>query len=473
MRSNQWIRSRWILLGCAIWIHHSTTARAQQGRVLLTRAECVEDVATAFEIMESVHPNLHSVLSKDELARRRQRLEQSFPARITTTEFFCQFAPLIAELRDGHTSLPLPTAAFLGEESRQLIPLEIEIRNDGVVVSADYSQAPPSLVGTQLTHINGKRVEDLIKIMMSHQHQELLGSRRRRIDEFFRAYLWLLCDVDGPFAVKYRTADTDTGKSKTLEGKTLASISAIRRRQANGNRPLYAYRFDQASKIGVFEYNACANNDRFREFLRETFMQVKREQPVAIIVDARNNGGGSARANVALFDYLTDQPYRMYSRCEVRVSRFIKEKLGREAFEQRYFPWLTPDGSIQSYTFPMRESDENPLRFGGPLIVLSGPSTLSSGMNFVNAVKDCGLGVVVGEETGNPATAFGDLEAFRLPNSQLEIYVSTKYFVRPNGQTDRRGVMPDYEIHQTDSDTQDGRDAVMDFAKQLAHQLRS
>lgn len=471
MNSSQWARVPWKVSSFLLAVCVLPSTYAQPGKVLLTREQCLEDVAAAFTIMDSVHPNLYSIVPKEELDRRRGALGQSLQDRVTTTAFFCQFAPMIAQLRDGHTSLPLPTAAFLGEESRKLLPIEIEIRDDRVIVLADYSDQQSTLTGAELMSINGRPVQTLIQEMMLHQHQELPSARRKRIAEFFRAYLWLLCDVEGPFELVYRVAGTDTNETVTLVGQTLASISAAKRTQAEGDRPLYDYHFDRASRVGILEYNACANDDRFRDFLRETFTRVQREQPVAMIVDARNNGGGSARANVDLFHYLTDKPYRMYSLGEVKVSQIIKQKLGREAFEERYFSWDSPNGSTQSYKFPLRQATNSPLRYDGPLFVLSGASTLSSGMNFVNAVKDYELGIIVGEETGNPATAFGDLEAFTLPNSQLTLYVSTKYFVRPNGSTVRRGVLPDYEVRQNDEDTRAGRDTVMEFTKQLVKQF--
>ena len=407
------------------------------------------------------------------MAKARRSLEEMLPQQLTTKEFFLQIAPLIAKLQDGHTSIPIPSAAFFGEESRKLLPLEIEFENDLVRVVAGYTPKAQALVGTVVDRINGKDVNHLVTRMMKHQHQELLPARKRRIAEYFRAYLWLVCNINSPFEVEFCSAGNRESKSVTLIGKTLASITAAKLAQNSVNPSPYVYRFFKNDQVGLIEYNACINDDTFRKFLKSTFTRIQHEKPVALIVDARMNGGGSAYANVALFDYLTTKPYRMYSQVKIKVSQNLKDKLGREEFEKNYFPWETPIGTIQTYEFPLREPGTNELRYKGPLIVLSGTSTLSSGMNFVNAVKDYELGIVVGDETGNPATMFGDIEAYTLPHSGLNLYVSTKYFVRPNGSIKRHGVLPDHNVRQNAEDTRAGRDTVLEFAKRLAREMTS
>ncbi len=82
-------------------------------------------------------------------------------------------------------------------------------------------------------------------------------------------------------------------------------------------------------------------------------------------------------------------------------------------------------------------------------------------------MKDFGFGTLVGEETGGLANSFGDTYTFRLPNSQIEVRVSYKYFVRPSGEITKGGVMPDHPVLQTASDVAHGRDPAMEFARSL------
>ncbi|MCG8348403.1 MAG: S41 family peptidase, partial [Chloroflexales bacterium] len=110
------------------------------------------------------------------------------------------------------------------------------------------------------------------------------------------------------------------------------------------------------------------------------------------------------------------------------------------------------------------------LRFSGDFSVLIGPATFSSAVSFAVIVKDNELGVLVGEETGGPPSGFGSAYSFRLTYTGLEGYVSSAYFVRPNGQDDGRGVLPDYDVRPEPSDVAAGRDPVLEFTKALIQQ---
>ena len=53
--------------------------------------------------------------------------------------------------------------------------------------------------------------------------------------------------------------------------------------------------------------------------------------------------------------------------------------------------------------------------------------------------------MLVGEETGGSATQYADLCPFTLPRTGLQGFVSHKWFLRPSGADDGRGVLPDVE----------------------------
>jgi len=95
---------------------------------------------------------------------------------------------------------------------------------------------------------------------------------------------------------------------------------------------------------------------------------------------------------------------------------------------------------------PLIQPRAEPLRFGGELFVLIGPRVFSSGTAFASAVRDLGLGTLVGEETGGAASGFGDLYSFELPGSGLRAHSSHKWFVRPSGEANGRGVRPHIEV---------------------------
>ena len=430
----------------------------------LSRNECLADIDQAYSIIEAVHPNPYTVTNKERITAKRKTLEDHLPNEIDRTKFFLEFAPIIAELRDGHTSLRPPLRDFGERWGDKTFPMDVAFVNESLTVVNDWSGAGVP-TGATLTEINGRSVENIVKTLMPLQHAELPAARRLNIARYFRMYLQIACDLGPPFAVSYREVGESSVRTSSVQSRSLDEMNALRAQRPSS--PDYSYKFIPEHRLGVIAYNVCRPDDAFKQFLRSTFDRIRMDKIDALVVDVRRNGGGSARANVALFDYITDQRYRMFAGGDIKFSDLVKNKLGRKTFENRFGPWDTPDGTVLSQRddAPFFEPGPNELRFKGPVYVLSGVGTQSSGMNFVAAVKDYELGTIVGEETGDPATAFGDLESFRLNNSGLEMYVSTKFFIRPNGRLDVRGIRPDFEVKRSASDQREGRDTALEFVK--------
>lgn len=128
--------------------------------------------------------------------------------------------------------------------------------------------------------------------------------------------------------------------------------------------------------------------------------------------------------------------------------------------------WMTPEGDVAVWETEPQPRPANLLRYQGPVCVLIGPSTFSSAMKLANAIADFDLATLIGEETGGNPNAFGEVYLFDLPNTRLQIGVSTKRFVRANGDASYRGgVLPDIEIKPSQEDLRKGVDTVLEFAK--------
>ena len=95
---------------------------------------------------------------------------------------------------------------------------------------------------------------------------------------------------------------------------------------------------------------------------------------------------------------------------------------------------------------PLREPEPALARFLSPVAVLTSAYSASAATVFAATVQDHGLGVVVGEETGQWATMHGEPYYFELPNARLLMGVSTYRIVRPSGSEAPGGVVPDVEV---------------------------
>jgi len=93
--------------------------------------------------------------------------------------------------------------------------------------------------------------------------------------------------------------------------------------------------------------------------------------------------------------------------------------------------------------------------------LLIGPGTFSTAADFAATIKDLGVGTIVGEETGGLASSYGDVFSVELPNSELDLGISYKYFLRTGGFDNGRGVIPDIRIEAAQIKRVEGKDPVL------------
>jgi hypothetical protein len=165
-----------------------------------------------------------------------------------------------------------------------------------------------------------------------------------------------------------------------------------------------------------------------------------------LILDLRDNGGGSSSTGYAILKRLIDKPVEG-SHWRTRQYTPAFRAWGRE--EQRY---EGTHGTI--------EPSEGK-RFGGPVVVLTGPATASAAEDFVVVFQTSARGKVVGRRTlgstGQPLT-------IQLPGGG-GAHICTKWDTYPGGREFVGiGCIPDVEVVPTRADIAAGRDVVLEKA---------
>ncbi len=134
------------------------------------------------------------------------------------------------------------------------------------------------------------------------------------------------------------------------------------------------------------------------------------------------------------------------------------------------FAALVPDGTVTNLRlgWPMRPH-ATPLRYAGPVYYLIGTHTFSSAQKCALAVRDFGLGTLVGEETGEPAVTTGEVYPFTLPNSRLGATATTKTWLPAKPHRVGEGVLPDIVAPATAAQLTRGEDPGIEA---IRHDLR-
>lgn len=97
----------------------------------------------------------------------------------------------------------------------------------------------------------------------------------------------------------------------------------------------------------------------------------------------------------------------------------------------------------------------------GRLFVIIGRQTFSSGILNAVALKKAGA-ILIGEATGGKPNHYGEVKSFTLPNSNLDVTYSTKYFKMLSEDTP--SLMPDIPAPLTMADYLKGINTPIDTA---------
>lgn len=473
------------LFGCASTISQKT--EAVNIDKLYSPKELKEDLGYLFQTMENVHPNLYAYVSKEKIGTELQIIKRQLNDSLTIKEFYNIIDPIIVKQRDGHTWTALPNINEYEDTTRShLFPLSVNIKDLHIFVSNNYSTDSSIVQKTEILSINGISAEEIVNTILesiSGYRQESVNYRAGRS---FKYYYWEKYGLSENYRIKLRLPDSTKINQKIISGISWSEYRNRSNSKKNTVNNKYTFYKIEDGSIGGIIFRSMSEQKDFKEFLKQTFGQIKKENIQHLIINIRKNGGGDSRLGDNLINYITDKPTTMAERMDVKTSRFARKHLRDRPGNWYKYPSLPLSifhpGSRAFYFKPnsiftiegeVEPQKRNPLRFTGETYLLTSLNTFSSASMLASTFKCFELGTIVGEETGGLTVSYGEFIRFYLPNTGIRCGVSHKRFVQACGKEDGHGVIPDYEVKQTPEDREKGIDTVMEFTKQLIKESES
>ena len=348
----------------------------------------------------------------------------------STYEYYRVVAELCAHLRDSHTNVyPAPELlGWVGLQTRliegRLMVLQVwdpELRSQGIEP------------GMELVEIDGQPFREYAARNVAPYQS---ASTSQDLDVRTYEYFLLVGAPGQPVQLTLQNA-AGLRSTRTVLRKSGKVLSALWPKP-----PGFEFRV-LPGNIGYVALNSFEDNSVADQFVA-AFDKIAKTS--ALILDMRNNGGGTSGVGMRILATLIDKPVSVGS-WQTRDYKPI------------FRAWGRPMAMLSA---PGGDLPPDPAHhYSEPIILLSSPRTFSAAEDFLVAFDQSGRGTIMGQSS---AGSTGQPLSFKMPGGGSG-RVCTWRGTYPNGkQFLGIGVQPQTVVSPTLRDFRAGRDTVLDMA---------
>ncbi|RXG25515.1 S41 family peptidase [Leeuwenhoekiella marinoflava] len=430
---------------------------------------------------------------------------------IDKSSTYLDFYNIICQLTDfegslhNDTGLPERYVKNLKRESYGYFPYPIKWIDGKWIINYENNEIP---LGSEIIEINGVPISEVVLNLYKYyttDGQNITG-KRIGIRTHFSRYYRFNYGQEEKFQVSFKKHTSNLEEKKTIKSVGYSEYyKRFNNRYSKAFDQIYyvdlkadeKYKYEKIDSLtGVLTvYTFSMGNETTEEhqtylaFLDSIFSKIKTENIKHLIVDIRQNGGGTDPNDLVTYSYLTQRnfqenkqawisfkkvPYLKYT--YTKIPRFLRP-LGVGKYNKMFQEDFYLAKGNRFYQGPL--SDDHKIRepnknaFTGNSYLLISPAVASAGSLFAAMVSGNENTRVIGEETmggyygHNGHTPLG----YILPKSKIETFFSVvnleQDVPKKGNQIYNRGIIPDYEVSQNYEDYINQKDTQMDFVLDL------
>lgn len=443
------------------------------------------DLDVLQNVLQRHHPGLYWYTSKDSIdfffSLTRNLLKDS----ITEIQYKNRIAWLLAKIKCGHTVVrhTVDYSNFFRNKRLPQFPLSVKLWKDSAVVIGSFNRRDSIFTrGTILTAINTRSIAQLRDSMF-----QLIGTdgnannfKYQLISFNFGAHYRNTFGADSNFVVDYIDSlgiphqviiKHYDPSADTLFRRRPAVVQTIppgqqRRLQKLSKRNV---RIDTAMQTAYLAINTFSDG-HLQNFYRRTFTSIRKQGIKNVVIDLRQNSGGSVLSSTKLSQYLVKKSFKVAD----TVAAYTRHFPDRRYIKPWFIYWLSMhttgkknrDGRIHfSYFERHYFQPKNKNHFDGNIVLVTGGYTFSAATLFTNTLKGQPNVTVVGEETGGGA--YGNnamhLPTIFLPKTKLRITLPLyRMVLNASHPKDGRGILPDVVIDPSSNYIKHGIDPKLE-----------
>lgn len=227
----------------------------------------------------------------------------------------------------------------------------------------------------------------------------------------------------------------------------------------------------------------------FKDYIQMMFDSINDNKIQNLIIDLRNNPGGSSLLCLQLLYHLSNRNdlkdfSQMFYTSELKrkidkkeYNRFEKQyelKNGEKPSDHKLYPYGF--SNCDSLLFEKIEDPKSPYYikktrsvFKGNIIVLADYTTGSAAALLTTLLQDNDMAIIIGTSVGNNPIGATTYTPFRLPETKFSGSIATRYLVRPKPEKGKVQI-PDYWVENSLTDMINGKDKLFEKALDLINE---
>lgn len=485
-----------------------------------------EDVDAVYKQLKRLHPRLYQFTPKETLDYKFDSLKTAINKPMTSRNFFKELAKVTKYVRQGHMSLSPPSTKFNKKERKARRKLEFDISNldfeylDDKLFVRNAKGNDSLLKHAEVLEVNNQNPLQLMKkykkLVASDGfnttfHDRVVGYRFLRYyyqdNGRFDSISLKFRNADSTFVKKYKRVpkpkknmdsiiDVKQDSLKDVKKKlTKAEKKAKKAKSKKRWRDHRKYGYDYSTKTNARELNFIGKDStvalmkirgfeggKYKWFHEEAFATLDSLKTKNLVIDLRNNFGGSLDEIANLYSYLTDENFTFINKSEVNsripimkaamansngvVTKAIVGLFSPIIITHNLLKTGKKDGKIYYKFKSSKEKEPNPLNFKGNVYVLINGNSFSASSILSTKLRGDNRATFIGEETGGAhnGTVAGVYKIYELPNTKITariglMHIDAKYKIEPDGF----GVKPDVEIIPTYQDRLNNIDPELEW----------
>ncbi len=388
------------------------------------------DLSYLVYLVDKCYPFPWRHISREEFMEKVEEIKQELNKPMTKEDFWKEVAYLLHYIKDVHAG-----AVFPADENTLVFPFIPGAVGNRIFALRTLKKGSVS-APFEILKIEGKDAKDIMRELDRYTPFSTLWSSNRLV--------WILPSLWHKKELHLLIKREGEQREIVVKAMTMREFKKIKKQLSKDEK---YYWFTRKGNIGIlriksfkFAIRSPEKLKKFSEFLTEVFSENK--DMTDLIIDVRNNPGGSWNAPLEIISHFVDRPLTIQATVYTKVCKESEKDLA--AIGIRYSDEM--EGKVIKTEREFVATLKDPI-YRGRVWVLTNESVFSGGKFFVYVMKKYRLGKIVGKELLSDAN-ITLWRIFTLPYTQLAVTIPTRLvFFGENVKID-----PDYRIELTEEE---------------------